>query len=72
MAKKKVTNEKFVEAWMVSADVKEVAERIGLTTASVYNKSNRLRKAGVKLPYLGYGRINVDALNAIITKETTT
>lgn len=61
--------ERFVTVWLESSSIKEVAEKLGVTTVSVGSTANRLRKKGVRLPAYkpqGRYRANVAELNRLI------
>lgn len=59
----------FVKAWMKADTVNDVAGSLDREVATIHNRAQSLRKAGVKLPKLARAytsRIDVDALNALI------
>jgi biotin operon repressor len=67
--KSTVAVEDFVTAFAQAKSAGEVAERTGLSKASVQAKASALRKAGVKLKRFPRGRktaVDVDALNDLL------
>jgi transposase len=72
-----VTNENFCRVWCGAHQdghgIPEVAHRLGINYAQTYSQFDRLKKAGVNLPYL-FGqrprlRAKIKALNDLIQKE---
>lgn len=61
--------EKFIKLWLDNTQTKELAQQLGVSTATVYIVTKRLRAAGVQLPdrvYSYNAPFDVDALNTII------
>jgi transposase len=63
----RVSNEHFVKVWVKSPTLEEVARRLGYSEQTCYNRANKLRKAGVKLPFFKRKSVvDPEALNELI------
>ncbi|KKK56234.1 hypothetical protein LCGC14_3066570 [marine sediment metagenome] len=63
------TSEQFVKAWQSSSSIKEVANKLGLSSNNVSNRAAYYRKKGVRLKIMprrfGGPRIDIEALNKL-------
>lgn len=67
------TSEQFIEAWMSSDSLQEVADKLNIQRFSVYARAQEWRKRGVKLPKLREERatgnkLDVSDLNNLIAE----
>ena len=61
------SNEEFVRVWQAASNVKEVADKLGMGSATASSKALVLRRRGVRLKRFKERRtIEPDRLNAII------
>lgn len=69
----KFTPERFVEVWMKSDSVKDVARTLRVSQPYVHQIATQLRKDGVRLKKMARGRqakkIDVASLNQIVDKH---
>lgn len=63
----KIESDAFIRLWYASKTTAEVCERSGLSYAATCAKATRLRKMGVRMPYLDRKvvKLDVDALKAL-------
>lgn len=70
----KFTPERFVEIWMKSDSVKDVARKLRVSQPYTHQYATQLRKNGVKLKEMARGRrapkIDTAALNKIVEKHS--
>ena len=68
--RKIVTDREFVQAWMNSSSLKEVAEELEITKMVASTKATNLRKKGVNLPMMYELRDenSVNELNTLIER----
>lgn len=65
-----VPNAEFVQAWMRSTTLVEVARKTGLTSTQASTKATYLREKGVKLPLMvaTVDKNSVEALNKLVER----
>lgn len=68
-----VSAAQFVEAWSTSTSIDEVMTKTGLPRNAVYSRVNSYRKKQIKLRKMSRPtvRMDIEALNAIVQKNTT-
>jgi transposase len=66
-----VSDASYVNVYVASKSIEEVARKLGLAESSVQSRACKLRKAGVKLPLFERKKkkIDVQALNNLIPNK---